>query len=235
MKQAFTLAEVLITLGIIGVVAVITIPALIQKQQKRVAETVLKEDYSIIQQAVKFAEYDGASGDMDIPDTLAGTKNWFETFLLPYLKLERICYDTAGCWQSRGATKNLAGGTANYNRTGIGVGYGIIIFKLTNGSNICIDGYDTSDLKHLFGVNTMAASLAFYVDVNGDKLPNVIGKDIYILVCPSNGLVPAGINETDSAINANCSSNASGNNAGYYCLMKVKNNGWVIDDKIWRR
>ena len=50
MKKAFTLSEVLITLGIIGVVAAITIPSLITKYQKKVIETTLKEDYSIMAQ-----------------------------------------------------------------------------------------------------------------------------------------------------------------------------------------
>ena len=44
---AFTLAEVLITIGIIGIVAAMTIPTLISKNQKRVIEAKLKEDYSL--------------------------------------------------------------------------------------------------------------------------------------------------------------------------------------------
>ena len=55
-KFGFTLAEVLITLGIIGVVAAMTIPTLISKNQKRVIEAKLKEDYSIIQQVIKSNE-----------------------------------------------------------------------------------------------------------------------------------------------------------------------------------
>ena len=38
MKKGFTLAEVLITLGIIGVVAAMTMPTLIQNHQKRSLE-----------------------------------------------------------------------------------------------------------------------------------------------------------------------------------------------------
>lgn len=55
-KLAFTLAEVLITLGIIGIVAAMTIPTLINKKQKAEIETQLKENYSIIQQSLKMAE-----------------------------------------------------------------------------------------------------------------------------------------------------------------------------------
>ena len=52
MKKAFTLAEVLITLGIIGVIASLTIPALINKTNKRELETAFKKQYSTLQQAV---------------------------------------------------------------------------------------------------------------------------------------------------------------------------------------
>ena len=55
---AFTLAEVLITLGIIGVVAAITIPTVIQKYQEKVTVTRLKQTYSIFSQAVELAQVD---------------------------------------------------------------------------------------------------------------------------------------------------------------------------------
>lgn len=45
-KSAFTLAEVLITLGIIGVVAAMTLPALKQKLDERANITMLKKFYS---------------------------------------------------------------------------------------------------------------------------------------------------------------------------------------------
>ncbi len=55
MKKAFTLAEVLITLGIIGVVAALTIPSLIQKHREQVAVTKVKKAYSMISQAYLMA------------------------------------------------------------------------------------------------------------------------------------------------------------------------------------
>lgn len=229
-KTAFTLAEVLITLGVIGVVAAMTIPTLIQANQKRVIEATLKEDYSIIQQVLKFTEYDDVSLELNIPDNLAGMKLWFETFLEPHLKYSAICYDTAGCWQDKGPTKNLQGNTVAWNRTGIGVGYGIITIKMLNGSNLCIDGYSPADMKKWFGVTTSNSSLVIYVDANGDKLPNVIGKDIYIIVWTEDGLFPAGINEMTDTVNANCSVTG----IGFYCLMKVKNNGWEIPNDVWK-
>lgn len=53
MKKGFTLAEILITLGIIGVVATITMPTLIYNHQKNVTETRLKKFYSLFNQAIQ--------------------------------------------------------------------------------------------------------------------------------------------------------------------------------------
>lgn len=54
-RLAFTLAEVLITLGIIGVVAALTIPSLVQKHQEQVTVTKLKKFYSAFSQAYTMA------------------------------------------------------------------------------------------------------------------------------------------------------------------------------------
>ena len=65
-KCAFTLAEVLITLGIIGVVAALTLPSLIQKYQDQVLENQLKKTYSTISQGVQKAMADdGVSNFID--------------------------------------------------------------------------------------------------------------------------------------------------------------------------
>ncbi|MEE3350319.1 MAG: type II secretion system protein, partial [Candidatus Gastranaerophilaceae bacterium] len=54
-KLAFTLAEVLITLGIIGVVAALTLPALIQNYQKQVYVNALKKSVSTLENGFKMA------------------------------------------------------------------------------------------------------------------------------------------------------------------------------------
>ena len=61
-RAAFTLAEVLITLGIIGVVAALTLPSVIQNYKKSVIETSVKKFYTNINQAIILSERD--NGDM---------------------------------------------------------------------------------------------------------------------------------------------------------------------------
>lgn len=235
-KFGFTLAEVLITLGIIGIVAAMTIPTLISKNQKRVIEAKLKEDYSIIQQVIKSNEGNDVDMGMLLQDNNYNSqKEWFETYFAPYMKYSHVCYDKAGCWQKRGDNKNLAGNATPYNRKEIGIGLSLVTLKLNNGTNICLDVFGTTgELKQYFGVNAKERGLAVYIDTNGDSGPNVVGKDIYILVySPDNGVVPAGINETKENIDKNCSKAETGQNAGYYCIMRVKNNGWEIPNDVW--
>ena len=55
-KIGFTLAEVLITIGIIGIVAAMTIPMLISGYKKSVVVSSLQKNLSLFSQAVKLAE-----------------------------------------------------------------------------------------------------------------------------------------------------------------------------------
>lgn len=103
----FTLAEVLITLGIIGVVAALTMPALIANHKKTVVETRLAKFYSTINQAIIRSEAD--NGSKEFWDTLeTGYENdddgnedisaskvspWFERYLKPYLQLTEYKVD----------------------------------------------------------------------------------------------------------------------------------------------
>ena len=60
-KKGFTLAEVLITLTIIGVIAAITIPNLMQSYKKHQVEVGIKEAYSILSNAIKLSESENGS------------------------------------------------------------------------------------------------------------------------------------------------------------------------------
>ena len=90
---AFTLAEVLITLGIIGVVAAMTMPILIANYQKQVATTRLKKFYTTYSQAYNQSKNDNY--DIDGADILKNGLNstqmmdWYDTYLRPYFKTVR--------------------------------------------------------------------------------------------------------------------------------------------------
>lgn len=75
-RFAFTLAEVLITLGIIGVVAAMTIPTLITNYKAKRLHSQFLKSYSTVQQAFKMMENDDVSLD---PSTYSN--NFYETFM----------------------------------------------------------------------------------------------------------------------------------------------------------
>lgn len=94
--SAFTLAEVLITLGIIGVVAALTIPTLIQKHNNHVVETRLKHFYSTFNQAIVMAEATygdrkdwfeevGGFNEDGVPNKLL----WMQKYFFPYMNILR--------------------------------------------------------------------------------------------------------------------------------------------------
>lgn len=58
MNKAFTMSEVIITIGIIGIIAAMTLPALIAKNKRNVAEAKLKKFYTTINQALIRSEID---------------------------------------------------------------------------------------------------------------------------------------------------------------------------------
>ena len=96
-KSAFTLAEVLITLGIIGVVAAMTIPNLMTKYHKHVVESRLKKFYSTMNQAVRLSINDHEDIILDVSaleieeggnHTVTDKnfeKEWFNEYILKYL------------------------------------------------------------------------------------------------------------------------------------------------------
>lgn len=106
-KNGFTLAEVLITLGIIGVVAAMTIPTLMSSYRKKVIETRLSKFYSTINQALKLAEadYDDRSGwdelgngyiEDENGDSVPAAESWVKKYLVPYIKADTKIKNTHG-------------------------------------------------------------------------------------------------------------------------------------------
>ncbi len=99
MKKGFTLAEVLITLGIIGIVAALTIPGLIYNHKKLVVESRLKKFYTTFTQAVIMSEKDNGEKEYwEDPDlsSLTASEEWFNRYLAKYLNtvsVERDKYD----------------------------------------------------------------------------------------------------------------------------------------------
>jgi len=80
-KAAFTLAEVLITLGIIGVVAAMTIPGLINNYKAVRLHSQFLKSYSTIQQAMKLMISDDVSTEVNNSTGLVEFANNFKKYL----------------------------------------------------------------------------------------------------------------------------------------------------------
>ena len=160
-KFGFTLAEVLITLGIIGVVAAITIPNLIANQQKKAIVSQLMEAQSILNQAVKSYAADTDEEGSSEFDTTLSPQEFAEKYFKPYLKIARICTRIEdGCWK----TGDFYGyyDLAGHKMTN--VPYSIV---LNNGMVLGFSKIDGTNLVSIF------------VDVNGQGKRNVLGKDVF--------------------------------------------------------
>ena len=91
-KSAFTLAEVLITLGIIGVVAALTMPALVSLYQKKIVETRLAHTYSLISQALKMAEADYGDSQYWMRDAAGPYEDNSDLYNVMNTFFKLICY-----------------------------------------------------------------------------------------------------------------------------------------------
>lgn len=89
---AFTLAEVLITLGIIGVVAALTIPSLVVKHKKQVVVEKLKKASSSLLQAFNMSKLDYGDSPREIFEPLNGDAAFemFNKYYVPYIKFLKV-------------------------------------------------------------------------------------------------------------------------------------------------
>ncbi len=93
MKNGFTLAEVLITLGIIGIVASMTIPTLMTNYQKKSTAIRVKKAYAEVLQAIKLSEEENGTIETWEIDrgSVENTKNFVNRYIMPYYKGLTLC------------------------------------------------------------------------------------------------------------------------------------------------
>ena len=156
-KFAFTLAETLITLGIIGIVAAMTIPGLIETYQKKATAEKLKEMYSIITQAAKMYTNDTET-EFGSFDTQLSEKEFLDKYFSPYVKVVLRCDRTTDCYKGKTPL-------AIDRRTAMSTDAIPYMIGLLNGSFV--------------GLVKRAGGAIFYVDINGAAGPNVSGRDIF--------------------------------------------------------
>jgi type II secretory pathway pseudopilin PulG len=191
-KMAFTLAEVLITLLIIGVVASLVIPAIIQDTQNAELKAAWKKAYSDISQATINVKNDlggvlGFTNSYDIRDQY-----------IQYLNYQTSCNGAnwgGNCWHKPGTVRYYNGtylDSADMNNTF--ANSPAIIMSNGNLIMFCRWNCDSSDFCGWISV-----------DVNGFKNPNTLGKDIFLLWILKNQIQPNG--SPSSKYPSTCSTN----------------------------
>jgi prepilin-type N-terminal cleavage/methylation domain-containing protein len=213
-KLAFTLAEVLIVLGIIGIVSALTIPTLLNDYKIKRNVVKLKETYSIMGRAIKLAGEDiGYPEEWGLTGRNAKSTDIITSKLLPYLKV------SVDCGRSN-PKKDLCFGTTYYQLNQPTKGYDIYSSKvrhflsLANGSSVAIESAAVSSGIYMYVL----------VDTNGKNPPNTWGKDLfefsYVL---KYGLVPSGHPQISSnSYKTNCVNKSS---TGWGCAYYVINFG----------
>lgn len=218
--RAFTLAEVLITLAIIGVVAAMTIPALINNTYKQENATALKKTFSILSQATNMviASQGGGPDAWNIVDGSDTSTNLVMDLYKPYLRNIKACNSSnSACFYSN-TLLQLNGTPGNYTAHPDWAdmfGANTSSWILSDGTFLNFDMKSGGELG-TYGITAdySAASYGFFsVDINGNKSPNQFGRDVFVFVIGKNGLIPAGKNNNS----ANCSVSSSGRD----CASKV--------------
>lgn len=198
-KNGFTLTEVLITIGIIGIVAAMTLPALIAKYQDRILVNQAKRAYSIISNAMLQAK---AKNNFDsYGDLFNNSRSDDEilNILAKEFKPLKICkQNKGGCWdwKVKTSTKTYSKGTIVYRDfskyASMVLNDGSVLFvhayahngdcKWTNGyyktddNGFVVNDEDGNPIK-IQSNETRCGSIK--IDINGKKGPNQTGADTF--------------------------------------------------------
>lgn len=214
--SAFTLAEVLITLGIIGVVAAMTIPALMTNYRKHVTATSLEKSISTLNQAIKLSENE--NGELETWDKSLAHDAFIDKYFRPYMKIMQTCnpitkcgYKTQNPWKELNG--NSAGSYGNPNHRG-------------RTPFIAIDGIlYTFGFLNDGGTAEVDNDKIIIIDINNSRGPNQFGKDIFFLYRKEeSSIIPYGADKPKDQMRKNCSKTGT----GYYCAAWIRENGWKI-------
>ena len=255
--NGFTLAEVLITLGIIGIVAALTLPVLIGNYKKKLVETKLKETYSIINQMMlnSIAE-NGESINWIYPkygDNSYNDSDFFQKYLAKYVKIIYTCEKT-GFSSDKESYLCRSHRSNNYFTTAAGskVNWSNMTenskkYILANGTSLYLD---TIWGNQIIDPNT-GPYIIFIVDLNINKNIALFGRDIFIFhymtskekLQSSRYMDWEGHSKSCGKVNSNnsnrsdvieeCRTGALGNAGGGYdagCTTLIMCNNWQIPE-----
>ena len=204
---AFTLAEVLITLGIIGVVAAITLPNLMTAYKARTLRSQFMKSYSLVQQAYKMMQADEESTS---PDDY--NRTFKDTYKRYFTGITNCTYSTnSPCLNRAISPYKTLDGTIKVNTNWIDDGQ----FALKDGTLLMFENPS-------FSTNTIR--IWIFVDINGiSRRPNRLGYDLFTFQLTDEVLKAMGDEGTDFVGDNYCSFSTNGYLNGITCANKAKN------------
>lgn len=218
--EAFTLVEVLITLGIIGIIASMLIPTLIANIQKQQYYSKFIKAFTIISQATTSIRNDN-NGDLS---GVASNPDAFATILRTKMNTMAFCNsaNSSTCYNV-GTYKTLDGGNSQYTPSGSSptlITPEGFVYLINYYSTSCSDDYyKRNDVPERCG--------GAWVDINGDSPPNALGKDIFLLSLNRYNVTPyhnwhSGSNY-DTILSNGCNLSLASNYNGIECGTKAVN------------
>ncbi len=223
-KYGFTLAEVLITLGIIGVVAAMTLPTLINNKRNKELETAFKKSYSMLAQVTQRVIMEEYGGQVPDNKTGADLEKLMNSYQKYYIKSSTCSRSESACSSVFPVSKGTQ--LANFIKDN----YKTFSDK-TSPAVLCNDGImATVDGGFIFfdigtPAETTYGTVFLAVDTNGwRKKPNRYGYDFFLFQISSNGkFLPMGADGTIWKENTYCSETLASGVNGYGCASKALN------------
>ncbi len=212
-RFAFTLAEVLITLGIIGVVAALTMPNLIANHKAKQLRTAFLKGYSMLTQAYEQYHKDTSCSTTDC------LRSGFYMDLKPYFKIAKYCkidnnLNDKDCFKRETTDTSYK----NFSKTVSGIS----TYMFDDGQFVTIDGMLVTFEQQATGNKYVFIGL----DTNGhQKGPNVLGQDLFLFQIVNKGdrgfVLPVGAEGTAYKGDTYCSLTSTNSVNGYTCAAKA--------------
>ena len=219
-KLAFTLAEVLVTLGIIGIVAAMTMPALITESREQEYISKLKKIYSILSQAyISIQNESGSADEWAVSNDGAARADTRLRMFTPYMKVIKDCGLKQGCTDPNKKYTYLDKtdmGSENLASKG-----DLARIILADGTLVIMHPHVSPDCSFKFGKNDLQNVCAMiWVDVNGNKAPNQVGVDAFRFYIAKKGIIPAGTpDDSDNLFEDTCNLNGQGDGCAAWVIF----------------
>ena len=197
--NGFTLAEVLITIVIIGVISAFAIPVIVTNYKEQAVKSALKKNYSVLKDALNMYQFD--NGIRLLPEDIAPLE--LKDKIIKYFIVAKDCKGTTRCMDY----------TKYKNKTGQ---------EAVEATYFLDDGQFVLNDGTIVFIENSGSFITFSVDVNGDKGPNRFGEDLFMFQLMSDGQVlPMGASGTVFIGDSSCSNTSSDPYNGTSCTQKM--------------